>query len=50
MDISYEKELFLKKEFLAETLGLYAVFLEKLHPAPSQNGYQNKIEFSFGDE
>jgi len=50
LDIPYEEELALKKESLTETLGEYANFFDVLHPAPSVEGYRNKMEFAFGDE
>ncbi|MCL2576743.1 MAG: 23S rRNA (uracil(1939)-C(5))-methyltransferase RlmD [Defluviitaleaceae bacterium] len=50
LDISYEEELSRKKIFLTETLGEYAKFFNVLHPAPSCEGYRNKMEFAFGDE
>jgi len=50
LDISYEEELAAKKDFLTETLGEYAHFFEKIHPAPTQAAYRNKMEFAFGDE
>ncbi|MCL1877766.1 MAG: 23S rRNA (uracil-5-)-methyltransferase RumA, partial [Defluviitaleaceae bacterium] len=49
LDISYGEELALKRAALEEILGEHASALGKLHPAPSLEGYRNKMEFAFGD-
>ena len=50
LDISYESELAQKREALAEILGEYAELLDELHPAPTVEGYRNKMELAFGDD
>ncbi len=49
--ISYEKQLEMKKaEVLKLLQGVYADFdFEGIVPSPSESGYRNKMEFTFGD-
>ena len=50
LDIPYEQELSIKESILIETLGEYGQYFKALHPAPSVEGYRNKMELAFGDE
>ena len=50
LDIPYDAELKLKESDLLETLGEYAPYFTKLHPAPAESAYRNKMEIAFGDD
>jgi len=50
LDIPYSDELKQKEMALRETLGSNGHLLEKIVPAPSPEGYRNKMELAFGDE
>jgi len=50
LDIPYPEELAIKEQHLRDTLGEYSHFFQKLHPAPTQSGYRNKMELAFGDD
>ena len=50
LDIPYSEELAKKEATLRETLGPHGHLLEAMIPAPSPEGYRNKMELAFGDE
>jgi len=50
LDISYKDELAIKKKMLKETLAPYDHLIQNIIPAPSPEGYRNKMELAFGDE
>jgi len=50
LDIPYQEELAVKESTIREILGPYASLREGIIPAPSPQGYRNKMELAFGDE
>jgi len=50
LDIPYQEELTKKEAALRQTLESYGHLLEAMIPAPSPQGYRNKMELAFGDE
>jgi len=50
LDTPYHEELAQKELTLRETLSSYGGLLEGMLPAPSPQGYRNKMELAFGDE
>lgn len=50
LDIPYEEELILKRDFLRKTLPNHQGLINEVIPSPNPTGYRNKMELAFGDE